>query len=67
MGDYDKAKDYIYKAIEQDESNATLIDHLADVYYKMNNKEKAVELWKTALELDSTNTKIKSKIEQGLD
>jgi hypothetical protein len=33
----------------------------------MNNKEKAVELWKTALELDSTNTKIKSKIEQGLD
>lgn len=67
MGEYENAKNYIHKAIDKDDNNATLLDHLGDIYYKMNNKTKAIELWENALELDSTKTEIKSKIEQGLD
>ncbi len=51
-------------AMEEDESNATLLDHLADVYAKMDNKKKAIEYWRKALELDPTIKKVNEKLEK---
>ena len=67
MGDYKNAIEFINRAIVHDNGNATLLDHLGDVYYKMADKEKAIELWENSLKMDSTNTEIPIKIEKGID
>ena len=36
-----------------------------DVYFKMGNRQKAIEYWKKALELEADNISIKSKSEKG--
>ena len=67
LGQYESSLKYIEKAIEFDPLNATLLDHLGDVYFRMGNSDKAIELWKESLLLDSSNTEIQTKIENGLD
>ena len=62
MGDYTKAEEYIQKAIDKDENNAVLFDHLADVFSKQNKNEKAKEYWEKALEIDPTLTEVQEKL-----
>ncbi len=64
LGDYQKAHDYILKAVEKGGS-PVVIEHLGDVYFKLGNKEKAIEHWKKALEKNPTNEKLKEKIKHG--
>ncbi len=64
LGDYEKAKDYILKAVERGGS-AVVIEHLGDVYFKLGDKEKAIEFWKKALEKNPKNEKLKEKIKRG--
>ncbi len=61
LGDYQKARDYILKAVEKGGS-AVVIEHLGDVYFKLGDKEKALEYWKKALEKNPSNEKLKEKI-----
>jgi tetratricopeptide (TPR) repeat protein len=69
LGKYEEALKYIGKAVALrdavGENGATLNDHLGDVYYMLNDKEKAMEYWKRALEMNSKNEALKSKIERG--
>ncbi|HRI47079.1 MAG TPA: tetratricopeptide repeat protein, partial [Ignavibacteriaceae bacterium] len=65
LGQYDSAKVYIQKSLDVGGEKAVILDHLADVYFKLNQKEKAIELWKKAQELDPSDEKIKNKIEKG--
>ncbi len=65
LGDFKKAKKYIEEAVKLENKNAILLDHLGDIYFKLGDKIKAVGLWKSAFELDSTKTAIKTKIEKG--
>jgi len=65
LGDYKKAKKNIEEAVKLENKNATLLDHLGDVHFKSGEKIKALEFWKSAFELDSTKTSIKTKIEKG--
>jgi tetratricopeptide (TPR) repeat protein len=64
LGDYEKAYEYILKAVEKGGS-AVVVEHLGDVYFKLGNKEKALEYWKKALEQNPTNEKLKEKIKRG--
>jgi tetratricopeptide (TPR) repeat protein len=66
-GEYEKAKGYIQKAIDMAGSrvDATLYDHLGDVYYKLKDKDKALENWKLAKEKGSDDPKIDKKISEG--
>ena len=57
----EKAIKYIKMAMEEDELNATLMDHLADVYAKMDNKKKAIEYWQKAL-VPNTRSKLSTSI-----
>jgi tetratricopeptide (TPR) repeat protein len=65
LGNYKEAKLYLEKAIEVGGESAVMLDHLADVESKLGNKEKAIELWENALELDPTKNEIKNKIDKG--
>lgn len=65
QGKYDKAKEYIEKAINQDRENAdaTLWEHLGDIEFKRGNKDAAVEHWKKAKEKGIENEQIDKKIQ----
>lgn len=65
LGRYDEAKYFISRAIELGTKSAVIIDHLGDVEFNLGNKEKAIELWKEALQLDPTKKEIEEKINKG--
>jgi tetratricopeptide (TPR) repeat protein len=62
MKNYKPAKDYIEKAVSINGSNATLLDHLGDIYNAMKDTQKAVYFWKRALDLSPGNKAIEEKI-----
>lgn len=65
LGRYAEAKVYISKAVELGTKSAVIIDHLGDVEFKLGNKEKAIELWKEAIQLDPTKKEIEEKLNKG--
>jgi tetratricopeptide (TPR) repeat protein len=66
-GDYVKARENIQKAVDLSGGNAdaTLIEHLGDVYYKLNNKDKAIENWKIAKQKGGDTPQLDKKINEG--
>ncbi len=64
---YQKAKEYIQKAIETapEKADGTLYDHLGDVLYKLGDKTKATEAWKMAKEKGSDNMNLDKKLIEG--
>ena len=42
-----------------------VVEHLGDVYFKLGDKEKALEFWKKAFEKNPSNEKLKEKIKRG--
>lgn len=65
MAEYDKAQQYIVKAIATGQASAVVTEHLGDIYFKLGNKEKAAEYWQRALNMDKTNQTLQEKIERG--
>ena len=65
LGNYKEAKLYLEKAIEVGGESAVMLDHLADTESKLGNQERAIELWKNSLKLDSTIIEIQNKIDKG--
>lgn len=63
--DYKLAKFYMESAISKEGGdNAVLVEHYGDILYFLDQKDKAVENWKRALELGSESTVLKEKIEK---
>jgi len=51
---YEEAKDWLEKAYKNGgDKSSTILDHLGDVYYRLEDKTKAVEYWNKALTADS--------------
>ena len=65
LGKLDLAKTNIQKSIEIGGEKSVILDHLADVEFRLGNKTEAMKLWKKALDLDKENKEIKQKIEKG--
>lgn len=62
--DYQKAKEYILQAIEKNpDAGGEVWDHLGDIYFRLNDKEKAVESWRKAKEKGTENPNIDKKIQ----
>lgn len=61
--DYKEAEKYLALAAQTTQS-ATIIEHYGDVLFKLDKKREAVLEWKKAFTLDSTNQKLKEKIEK---
>jgi Tfp pilus assembly protein PilF len=65
LGQYNDAAVYIEKSIATGKASAVVHEHLGDVYIKLGQKDRALELWKKALELDPKNEAVKEKILHG--
>jgi len=66
QGNYKEAKIYIEKAIDAaGDDDGTLLEHLGDVYYKINEIEKAIEYWKKAKSKGEDNPILFKKISEG--
>lgn len=63
---YKEAKVYILKAIEaaNNINDGTLYEHLGDIQYKLNEKDKALENWKKAKEKGSDGKYLDKKISE---
>ncbi len=65
-GEYQEALQIQEKAMEtlspEAESSSEYWDHLGDIQYRCGLKEKALESWKKALDLDKGNKKIAEKV-----
>ncbi len=62
---FDKAKEYIEKAIENNGSNSSeIVEHYGDILIVFGEKEKAVMQWKKAAELGGESEELKIKIEK---
>lgn len=70
-GKYSEALPYIEMAVEKDTAkSAVLIEHEGDINAMVGNTEKAVELWKKALELSEDKDKVlirKIKLKKYID
>lgn len=65
LGQYADAEKYVKEAIAKGEANAVVYEHLGDIYFKMNNRDAAIEQWNMALQLDHENSTLRDKITRG--
>ncbi len=65
MGHYDESEKYISRAVDLGNASAVLYEHLGDVNYRLSHRDKAIECWKKALELDPSNDILKGKVGRG--
>ncbi len=61
-GDYQRAKEYLERAVRLSEPSSTLFEHLGDNYAKLGQRGSAVEAWKRALDLDSSKTYLRERL-----
>ncbi len=65
MGRYEESEKYISRAVDLGNASSVLYEHLGDVNFRLSHREKAIECWKKALELDPTNETLKGKVGRG--
>ncbi|MDT8413497.1 MAG: tetratricopeptide repeat protein, partial [Vicingaceae bacterium] len=66
QGKYVQAKEWLEKAVSSGGSkNAVILEHLGDVYYQLNQPEKALEYWKKAKESGEGSEWLDKKIAEG--
>lgn len=62
LGNYVEAKNYILKAIKIGGISAEVYEHMGDTYMKLNEKDKAKEMYIKSLELDSERFILEDKL-----
>lgn len=65
MEKYEKALPFLLKAYQLSlEPSAEIIEHLGDVYFKLNNKKEALKYWKLAFKKNPESKLLEKKIRQ---
>ncbi len=66
-GDYNAAREYVQKAIDVagSSADATLYEHLGDIYYHLNDKDKAIDNWKISKQKGGDAATLDKKISEG--
>ena len=64
MGTYQKAEEFIEKSLSYNEDNPVILEHLGDIYIKMNKTIEAIKIYEKLLEIDSDNQLIKNKLDK---
>jgi tetratricopeptide (TPR) repeat protein len=62
LGRYRDAESFVKKAINKGEVSAVVHEHMGDIYFKLNDMDRALEHWNEALKLDGSNTQLRDKI-----
>jgi len=65
LGEFKEAEHYILKSLEKGDVSAVVHEHLGDVYYMLQDKERAIEQWNISLKMDASNVELRSKIARG--
>jgi tetratricopeptide (TPR) repeat protein len=65
LGEYREAEEYISRAIEEGDVSAVVHEHLGDVYFMLQDRDRALEQWNIALRMDETNAELRAKIARG--
>ena len=65
-GNYEKAREYVQKAIDLagGKADATLYDHLGNIYFKLGASDKAIENWKISKQKGNDSPLIDKKISE---
>jgi len=64
LGNFFQAEEYLTKAIAGAGAEPVMHDHLGDVYFQQGKRVEAMQQWKTALELNPDDEKIRDKLDQ---
>lgn len=64
QGKYADAMTLFEKTYKSQPSDKIVVEHMGDAYFKTGSKDKALEFWKKAKELGSTNKNLDKKIEK---
>ncbi len=65
MERYEEAKYWIQKAIDNsDNPSGTILEHMGDVLYELDEKQQALEYWNEAHKAGETTPELEKKIEQ---
>ena len=62
LGNYEAARTYIEKAFELRPDSVEVMEHLGDVYTKLNMIQEAKQIWARALEIDKENETLIQKL-----
>jgi Flp pilus assembly protein TadD len=65
LGRYEEAEAAVRRAVELGSKSPVILEHLGDIYSKMDKKDKAIEYWQKALDNGSTSSGLKEKIQRG--
>ncbi|HLF19964.1 MAG TPA: tetratricopeptide repeat protein [Bacteroidota bacterium] len=65
LGKLREAEQYIAKAVATGKASSVVQEHLGDVYFRLDEKKKALEMWQKALEMNGKNQSLKEKISRG--
>ena len=65
MGDYQSAMESVNRAVILGSTSAVVHEHLGDIYYKLSEKDRAMEYWRKALQIDPDNEGLAEKIRRG--
>jgi tetratricopeptide (TPR) repeat protein len=61
---YQKAEEFIEKSLNYNEDNPVILEHLGDIYVKMNKTIEAINIYEKLLEKDSDNQLIRNKLDK---
>lgn len=63
MQKYGRALEYLERANQLLKNDPVIMEHLGDVLYRLNQREKARNIWKQALELDPTSSSLQKRLQ----
>jgi tetratricopeptide (TPR) repeat protein len=66
LGNFQKALEFIERAVLIHHDNSVVIDHLGDVYKELGLTKEARQAWEKALQLDQDNIKIQKKLNNSI-
>ena len=66
IGDYENAEKYLRKAVELMPDDPIVNDHYGDVLWQLNRKMQAKYFWKSVLEFEDTDDKMRKDIQNKL-
>ncbi len=65
LKNWKEAERYIEEAIATGHASAAVHEHMGDIYYRLDQKTKAMEFWQKALQMNSGNQVLKEKVQRG--
>lgn len=65
LKNFKEAARYIDEAIATGQASAAVHEHMGDIYYRLDQKTKAIEFWQKALQMNGNNQALKEKVQRG--